>query len=205
MHGLFRSRAGTCPRVARHWLPTTGSPAGQAQQLCWLGMQSETVRRAVTSGARHKDNWVHKHAHHGEATPCTQNHCRACRGPHTHTPVAMLVHVAVLVAVPPPQLLLHAAQPVSFHWTGWLQLVWLCSHKLPGSVDSSTPFSDAAGVPGVMLRGATASPKVTAVRCCRMRRSLLQGTSAQSLALHSWQHWPAGRGCLQARKTRMLH
>jgi hypothetical protein len=58
------------------------------------------------------------------------------------SPVATLVHAAVLVDVPPAQLLLQSPQLPSTHSTGWVQLVVLCAHKVRGFADSRAAFND---------------------------------------------------------------
>ena len=62
--------------------------------------------------------------------------------PKAPSPVATLVHVAVLVDVPPAQLLLQSPQLPSTQCTGRVQLVVLRTHKVCVFVDSRAALRD---------------------------------------------------------------
>jgi hypothetical protein len=107
-----------------------------------------------------------------------------------HPPVDTSIHTVVLLAVPPPQLLLQADQLPSCQRTAWL-------HAAP-SLLQALPKCDARNMSLKLLlsgellaastiedvsRFVTASPNRTCF--CNAVTLLLQGMSDQSVALHS--------------------
>jgi hypothetical protein len=108
--------------------------------------------------------------------------------------------VAILVAWPPSQRLLHSPHAPSCQRT-------LCVHvPLAGCthVCDKAPASIAAfrvpNVPVCACSCTTPLPKTTGTCCCRLLRLLLQYMLAQSDVLHMGQHWPTGSGCLQHQR-----
>lgn len=84
-----------------------------------------------------------QYTEHSSASP--QMHAGCLHNPHRSkapAPVATLVHVAVLVDVPPAQLLLQSPQLPSTQWTGRVQLVVLRTHKVRVFVDSRAALRD---------------------------------------------------------------
>lgn len=122
---------------------------------------------------------------------------------HAHSPVALLRHAAVRVAIPPPQELLQAPQLLSCQRTGCMQVAWPAWQTLWRCADRRTSLRVAPPpllllTISWLLSGTTALPNATGVCCCRAAKELLQAMSDQSDPLQSWQHWPAASGCLQS-------
>lgn len=122
---------------------------------------------------------------------------------HAHSPVALLRHAAVRVAIPPPQELLQAPQLLSCQRTGCMQAawpawqtLWRCAVRRTSLRVAPPPLLSLTS--SRLLSGTATLPNATGVCCCRAAKELLQAMSDQSDALQSWQHWPAANGCLQS-------
>lgn len=129
-------------------------------------------------------------------TPATAQHPMCgpgdIPGDPIHQPVDTSTHTAVLLVIPPPQLLLQADQLPSCQRTAWLQAAASPLQALPNDKARNTSLKLlllgellAARANEDASRSVTASPKRTGACCCSAVALLLQGMSDQSVALQS--------------------